>query len=75
MTVETMSDTTKALQAVLDSIQENDFYGAFEAREIDGIAVGLRDLHAVCVSVNLSLITSECMNQSLRNFISIPWDV
>jgi hypothetical protein len=36
---ETVSDIQKESQAVLDSIKENDFHGAFEAGKNDGIAV------------------------------------
>jgi hypothetical protein len=34
-----MSDIQRELQAVLDSIKKNDFHGAFEVWENDGIAV------------------------------------
>jgi hypothetical protein len=34
-----VSDTQRESQAVLDSIKENDFHGAFEAWKIDGIGV------------------------------------
>jgi hypothetical protein len=36
---ETESDTRRESQAVLDSIKENDFHGAFEVWKNDGIAV------------------------------------
>jgi hypothetical protein len=36
---ETVSDIRRESQAVLDSIKENGFHGAFEARKYDGIAV------------------------------------
>jgi hypothetical protein len=36
---ETVSDIQRESQAVLDSIKENDFHGAFEAWKNDGIAV------------------------------------
>jgi hypothetical protein len=36
---ETVSDVQKGSQVVLDSIKENDFYGASEAWKKDGIAV------------------------------------
>jgi hypothetical protein len=36
---ETVSDIQRESQAVLDSIQENNFYGAFGVWKIDGIAV------------------------------------
>jgi hypothetical protein len=36
---ETVSDTQRESQAVLDSIKENDFHGAFEAWKNNGIAV------------------------------------
>jgi histone-lysine N-methyltransferase SETMAR len=36
---ETVPDIQRESQAVLDSIQDNDFHGAFEAWKNDGIAV------------------------------------
>jgi hypothetical protein len=36
---QTQSDIQRESQAVLDSIKENDFHGAFEERKNDGIAV------------------------------------
>jgi hypothetical protein len=36
---ETMSNIRRESQAVLDSIKENGFHGAFEALKDDGIAV------------------------------------
>jgi hypothetical protein len=38
---ETVSDIQKDSQAILDSIKENEFHGAFEAWKNDGIALNV----------------------------------